>query len=160
MSIRAILQHQLHPKDRLYPTTDHRQLRRSTRQAGITIPIHRASFLCLNGAETEFFYPKIKWHRFSLASRIPTESAAGPTIMHLLHRSPAWAASGKKRPGQGQGSRMNVGPAAELTNEKPTVDHNAGFGSYKFSPALKGPAVSKPQRVVYEPAQLPERFDA
>src|SRR4051794_5648206 len=86
MSIRAILQHQLHPKGRLYPTTDHHQLRRSTRQAGITIPIHRALFLCPNGAETEFFYLKIKRHRFSLVSRTSTESATGPMIIQLVAR--------------------------------------------------------------------------
>ncbi len=55
---------------------------------------------------------------------------------------------------------MNVGPAAELTPEKPTVERNAGFGRCKSSPVLKEAAVSKPQRVVNEPAQLSERFDA
>ena len=60
----------------------------------------------------------------------------------------------------GQGSRMNVGSAAELTHEKLTVERDAGFGSCKSSPELKGAAVSKPQRLINGPAQLPERFDA
>ncbi len=55
---------------------------------------------------------------------------------------------------------MNVEQAAELTPEKPKAERDAGFGSCKSSPALKEAAVSKPQRVVNEPAQLSERFDA
>ena len=55
---------------------------------------------------------------------------------------------------------MNVAPAAELTPEKPMVERDAGCGSCKFSPALKEAAVSKPQRIVNEPTQLSERFDA
>ena len=55
---------------------------------------------------------------------------------------------------------MNVDPAAELTPKKLKVEHDAGFGSCKSSPPLKEAAVSKPQRVVNEPGQLPERFDA
>jgi hypothetical protein len=54
---------------------------------------------------------------------------------------------------------MNVGPAAEFTDEKPTVEHDAGFGSCKSSPALKEATVSKSQRVINKSAQLPERFD-
>ena len=54
---------------------------------------------------------------------------------------------------------MNVGPAAELTYKKLTVEHHAGSGSCKSSPALKGAAVFNPQRVINGPDQLPERFD-
>jgi hypothetical protein len=49
---------------------------------------------------------------------------------------------------------MSVGSAAELTDEKPAVERDAGFDSCKSSPALKGEAVSKPQRVINGPAQL------
>jgi hypothetical protein len=55
---------------------------------------------------------------------------------------------------------MNAGSAVELTDENPTIERDAGSSSCKSSPALKGAAVSKSQRVINEPAQLPERFDA
>jgi hypothetical protein len=55
---------------------------------------------------------------------------------------------------------MNVGPGSEPMHEKPAVEHDAGFGSCKSSPALKGAAVSKSQRVINKSAHLSERFDA